>query len=117
MTARRAAGDRDPVGVAAVVGDVLPDPGQGAFDVDDVVGPGVAGADAVADGDADPALGGEAAHQRIRLRAAHADHPRPARHVHQDRRFRVGAAGHAGARCRGGWRGAVRTRLMFAFPT
>ena len=41
VAARRAAGDRDEVGVAAVFGDVLLDPGQRALDVDDVVRPGV----------------------------------------------------------------------------
>jgi hypothetical protein len=49
MTARRTAGYRNEIGVTAVGGDVLLDPGQRAFDVDDVVRPGMPRADAVID--------------------------------------------------------------------
>jgi hypothetical protein len=49
MTACRATGDRNEIGVTAVVGDVLLDPGQRTLDIDDVVGPGVSGADSVID--------------------------------------------------------------------
>src|SRR5439155_15490402 len=61
VSARRAAGDRDELRVTAVVGDVLLDPGQRALDVDDVVGPGVSGTDAVVDRHAHPAAVGEMA--------------------------------------------------------
>src|SRR6201996_6869554 len=63
----RTAGDGDELGVAAVLGDVRLDPGEGALDVDDVVGPGVARAVPVVDRHADPAQLGEVAHQRMCL--------------------------------------------------
>ena len=78
--------DRDEVRVAAVVGNVLADPGQGAFDVDDVCRPHLAGALAVIDGHADPAQFGHPAHQRIRLRPFTVDNPRSARDLEQHRR-------------------------------
>ena len=89
MPARRTAGDRDEVGVAAVFGDVLLDPGQRTLDVDDVVRPGVPRADPVADRHAHPAAFGHVAHQRIGLRPSHADRPRPAGHLQQHRRLAV----------------------------
>ena len=64
VAAGGAAGDREVVGVAAVVGDVVLDPGDGALDVDDVRGPRVARGEAVVDRHADPALGGHLVHQR-----------------------------------------------------
>jgi hypothetical protein len=86
---RRTAGDRDEVGVAAVFGDVLLDPGQRALDVDDVVGPGVHRAHPVADGDAHPPAFGHPAHQRVGLRTAHADRPCATGNLQQDRGFAV----------------------------
>ena len=95
MTARRATGDRNEIGVTAVVGDVLLDPGQRTLDVDDVVGPGVSGADPVVDRHAYPAALGEMAQQRVGLRPSHADRPCAAGHLQQHRRLAV--AGQVGA--------------------
>ena len=109
MTARRAAADRDEVGVAAVIGDVLLDPGEGLLHVDDVCRPLVFRADAVADGYADPAAVGKGAHQRVGLRPTVAEHPPTAGNLQQHRGFaverQVGAAPDVGQV------GAVRTVL------
>ena len=86
VAARRAAGDRDEVGIAAVVGDILAHPRQRALDVDDVRRPRFARALAVVDRDADPAEFGHPAHQRIALRSPTVDGPRTARDLQQHRR-------------------------------
>ena len=95
MAARRTAGDRNEIRVAAVLGDVLLDPGQRPLDVDDVVRPGVSRADAVVDRHAYPAAVGHVAQQRIGLRPPHADRPRAAGHLQQHGRLSV--TGQVGA--------------------
>ena len=88
-----AAGDGDVVGVAAVCLDVLLDPGDRLLHVDDVGGEGVLGGEAVVDGHADPALGGQVLHQRDALLVLVADGPAAAVDLQQHRgalRRRVG---------------------------
>ena len=77
------AGDHEVVGVTAVVGDVVPDPGDGALDVDDVRGPRVAGGEAVVDRHADPPLGGHPVHQGPALVLLGAEGPGPAVHLQE----------------------------------
>src|ERR1700760_1960098 len=86
MSTRRTTGDRDEVGIAAVVGDVVPDPGQRPLDVDDVRGPRLAGTPAVVDRDDDPAELGHPAHQWVALRPATVDGPGTAGDLQQHRR-------------------------------
>ena len=69
VAARGAAGDRDVRRVAAVLLDVLPDPGDRPLHVDDVRRQGVARREPVVDRHADPALGGQVLHQRDALAA------------------------------------------------
>ncbi len=83
----RAAGDRHPVRVAAVFGDVFLGPRQGPLDVDDLVGPGRARAEPVVDRHAHPAQLGQMAHQRISLLPFASHHPRATRNLQQHRRF------------------------------
>ena len=84
--ARRTPGDRDPVWVAAIFGDVFFGPGQRLFDVDDVIGPGGARTEPVVDRHAHPTKLGEVAHQRISLLPFASHHPRAAGNLQQDRR-------------------------------
>src|ERR1700757_98962 len=78
MTAGRAAGHGDEIGVTAVVGDVAPYPGHSAFHIDDMVRPRMAGTSTVVNRHAHPALLGHPAHQRIRLPAFAIHGPRSA---------------------------------------
>ena len=81
----RTSGDRDVVGVPAVGGDVLPDPGDRLLDVDDVRREGVTRREPVVDRDADPAPGGHVLHQRDALLVLGADRPATSVHLQQDR--------------------------------
>ena len=100
VTARRTAGDRHEVRVAAVLGDVLLDPRQRPLHVDDVRGPGVARAHPVRHRHAHPAALGQVAHQRVGLRAAHPDRPCAAGHLQQHGcpsvAGQIGASPHVG---------------------
>ena len=87
VAAGRPAGDGDEVGVAAVLGDVRLDPREGALDVDDVVGPGVARAVPVVDRHADPAQLREVAHQRMGLSAFVSRRPGTAGDLEEHRRL------------------------------
>ncbi len=89
MTAGGSTADCDEVRIPAVGRDVLLDPRQRAFDVDDVVGPGVQRGDAVVHRHAHPTARNQVAHQGIRLGAAPPDHPRAAGHLQQHRRLAV----------------------------
>ena len=96
VPAGRAPADRDERGVAAVLGDVLLDPRHRPLGVDDVVGPGRLGAQAVVDGDAHPTAGHQLVHHGLALLALVADDPRAAVYVHHDR----GGRGVAGLQLR-----------------
>ena len=85
MSPRGPAGDGQELGVPAVVGDVGPSPGDGALDVDDVLGPRRSRAQAVVDRDAHPATIGQVAHERMGLPLLLADHPRAAVDLEQHR--------------------------------
>src|SRR6185312_13950954 len=63
MAAGRTTGNGNEVRVAALVGDVRPDPREGALDVNDVIGPRVARAVPVIDRHADPPQLRKVAHQ------------------------------------------------------
>src|SRR5215212_4568222 len=89
MSTGGAASDGNEIGVTAEFGDVLLDPRQRALDVDDVVGPGVAWADAVVDRHAYPSAIGEMTQQGIGLWPPHADRPSAAGHLQQNRRLTV----------------------------
>ena len=102
MTAGGSTADRDEVRIPAVGRDVLLDPRQRAFDVDDVVGPGVQRGDAGSSSTRTPSRakpggssrdtpGGGAIRSSTRRRVPAAA-PAPCRH----------AAGRGGARCRPG---------------
>ena len=86
VTTRGSAGDRDVRRVAAVVGDVLVDPGDGSLHVDDLGGEGVLGGEPVVGGDADPALLGHPVHQEQTLLTLGADGPAAAVDLDQHRR-------------------------------
>ena len=73
---RRRARDRDEVAIPAELVDVGPGPGDGGFDVGEVLGPRMIGRDAVVDRQAYPAHLGEVRHQRITLQDPAAVHPR-----------------------------------------
>jgi hypothetical protein len=90
MPARRPAGDRDEVGIAAVVGDVVADPRERPLHVDEVRRKSAARALAVVDRDTDPAEFDHLAHQRVRLPAFAVHGPRPAGDLKQHRRAAAG---------------------------
>ena len=94
MSAGGSPGDGQERRVAPVLGDVLTDPGQGELAVDHVIGPGGFGAEAVVDGHADPAAGGQLLHHRHALLPLVADHPGTAMDIDEDRSGggRVGSA-------------------------
>ena len=93
VAAGGAAGDREVVGVAAVLRDVLADPRDRALHVDDLGGERVARGEPVVDRHADPALGGEVLHQRDALLVLVADRPAAAVDLEQHRGRPVAGAG------------------------
>src|SRR6516165_2943184 len=90
MSARGAAGDRDEIGVATIVGDVLAHPGDRSLHVDEVSRKCAARALAVVDRDADPAELHHAAHQGVGLRTLPVEGPRAAGDLYQHRRMTAG---------------------------
>ena len=85
VAAGRAAGDHDVRRVAAVLLDVLLDPGDRLLHVDDLGRERVAGREPVVDRDADPAARGHPLHERDALLVLGAERPATAVHLEQHR--------------------------------
>src|SRR5665213_1062613 len=78
MSTGGSSADGDEAGIAAVVGDVLADPAQGALAVDQMIGPRGPRTESVIDGDGHPAPAGQLVEEREPLLPLVTDDPRPA---------------------------------------
>ena len=85
VPAGRTAGDGNKIRIAAVFRDILPDPGNGFFHIDDVSGKCGLRAETVIDGHAQPAPLGHMVHERQRLLLFLANHPGAPMHLQQHR--------------------------------